>query len=158
MVLAPLILRADALLGFTAIIFIFAVVWSTDIAAYFAGRAIGGPKLYPRVSPSKTWSGAVGAVISALVVGILFPLLAGLANVWAVALVAIGLSVCSQAGDLIESAVKRQFGAKDASQVIPGHGGLMDRLDGFWAAALAAVVLGSLRAGLDAPAQGLLVW
>ena len=139
LLIAPVLLRRDAGFGFAAILFLFAIVWLTDIAAYFAGRAIGGPKLMPRVSPNKTWSGAIGGTLPAVVGGVL------VARQFAhrqprspSPCVALVLSVVSQAGDLFESAVKRQFNAKDASQLIPGHGGLMDRLDGFVAAAVAA--------------------
>ena len=155
---APSILRGDPALGFTAIIFLFAVVWATDALAYFAGRAFGGPKLAPAISPKKTWSGAAGGTLGALVAGLIVVKVAGLPVTFAVAAVALGLSIVSQAGDLLESGIKRHFNAKDASQLIPGHGGLMDRLDGFLTAALAAAMLGLLRGGLDAPAHGLLIW
>jgi phosphatidate cytidylyltransferase len=155
---APMILRHDAELGFLAIMLLFAVVWTTDIAGYFAGRAIGGPKLMPAVSPKKTWSGAivgaVGAVIAATLVAGLF----GSFNRTAIACIALLLSVVSQLGDLLESWIKRQFDAKDASGLIPGHGGVMDRLDGFWAAALVACLIGLLRGGFDGATRGLLVW
>jgi phosphatidate cytidylyltransferase len=154
----PVILRRDPALGFDAILFLFAVVWATDIAAYFAGRAIGGPKLLPAVSPNKTWSGAVGGTLGGVAAGLLVCKFAGLDLAPMLVLVALFLSVASQAGDLIESAIKRHFGAKDASQIIPGHGGLMDRLDGFLTAVLAAVMVGMARGGLDGAAQGLLVW
>jgi phosphatidate cytidylyltransferase len=158
LLLAPIVLRRDLTLGLTAILFLFAIVWATDIVAYFAGRAIGGPKLWPAVSPKKTWSGAVGGTIGAVAIGLILIKLAGLAIAPMLVLVAFGLSVASQAGDLLESAVKRHFGAKDASQLIPGHGGLMDRLDGFLTAAAAAVMVGLWRGGLDGAARGLLVW
>ncbi|MCO6185993.1 phosphatidate cytidylyltransferase [Rhizobium sp. L1K21] len=123
-------IRGSDLAGLVAIIFLFAVVWGTDIAAYFVGRAIGGPKLAPRISPGKTWSGAVGGTIagvflSALVVMVFFrqPSLALL-------VVSFFLSVFSQIGDLFESHIKRRFGVKDSSKLIPGHGGVMDRVDG----------------------------
>jgi len=155
---APLILRRDAALGFVAIAFLFAIVWATDIAAYFAGRAIGGPRLWPAVSPKKTWAGAVGGTLGGLAAGILTAKLLGLPIAPILVLVAGFLSVVAQAGDLLESAIKRHFGAKDAGQLIPGHGGLMDRLDGFLTAAAAAAMVGLIRGGLEAPARGLLVW
>jgi phosphatidate cytidylyltransferase len=158
LLLAPLGLRADASLGLTAILFLFAVVWTTDIAAYFAGRAIGGPKLWPAVSPKKTWSGAIGGTLGGIAAGVVVAKAAGLVIAPMLVLVTFGLSVASQAGDLLESAIKRHFGAKDASQLIPGHGGLMDRLDGFLTAVAAAVMVGLLRGGLEGPARGLLVW
>jgi phosphatidate cytidylyltransferase len=155
---APLILRRDPTLGFAAMAFLFAVVWATDILAYFAGRALGGPKLWPAVSPKKTWAGAVGGTLGGIAVGALTVKLLGLSVPAMLLLVACLLSVAAQAGDLLESAIKRHFGAKDAGSIIPGHGGLMDRLDGFLTAAAAAAMVGLLRAGLDAPARGLLVW
>ena len=158
LLLAPVLLRRDPALGFVSILFLFAVVWGTDIAAYFAGRGIGGPKLWPAVSPNKTWSGAIGGTLGGVAAGLLVVKLAGLAVGPALVLVAVGLSVASQGGDLLESRIKRRFGAKDASQLIPGHGGLLDRLDGFLTAALAAVMVGLIRGGLDGPARGLLVW
>ena len=156
--LAPAILRSDAALGFVAIVFLFAIVWTTDALAYFAGRALGGPKLMPAVSPKKTWSGAAGGTLGAVAAGLIVVKIAGLQLTVAVAAVALMLSVVSQIGDLVESAVKRRFNAKDAGQLIPGHGGLMDRLDGFLTAAAAAVMVGLLRGGLEGPARGLLVW
>jgi len=156
--LAPIILRRDPALGFVAILFLFAVVWGTDIAAYFAGRALGGPKLWAAVSPNKTWSGALGGALGGVVTALLVVTVAGLVIAPMLVLVALVLSIASQAGDLLESALKRQFGAKDASDLIPGHGGLMDRLDGFLTAVLAAVMVGLLREGFDGSARGLLVW
>lgn len=158
LLLAPIALRRDPSLGFVAIMFLFAVVWATDIVAYFTGRAFGGPKLWPAVSPKKTWSGAVGGTLGGVVAALLVVKLAGLVVAPMLVLVTLALSVASQAGDLLESALKRRAGAKDASQLIPGHGGLMDRLDGFLTAVLAAVMVGLLRGGLDGSARGLLVW
>jgi phosphatidate cytidylyltransferase len=157
-VLAPVVLRRDEEWGFVALIFLFAIVWTTDIVGYFVGRALGGPKLAPAISPKKTWSGAMGGTLAAVAIGAVVARLAGLPNIVAVVVVALSLSVISQAGDLAESAIKRRFGAKDASQLIPGHGGLMDRLDGFVAAAAAAALFGTMRAGMDAAAPGLLLW
>ena len=155
---APLILRRDPALGFAAIAFLFAVVWATDIAAYFAGRAIGGPKLWPAVSPKKTWAGAIGGTLGGIAAGALTVTLFGLPVPPMLLLVACLLSVVAQAGDLLESAIKRHFGAKDAGSIIPGHGGLMDRLDGFLTAAAAAAMVGLIRGGMEAPARGLLIW
>jgi phosphatidate cytidylyltransferase len=158
LVLAPAILRSDAALGFVAIIFLFAVVWGTDVFAYFAGRAFGGPKLMPAVSPKKTWSGAAGGTLGAVAAGLIVVKVAGLQLTPAVAAVALLLSIVSQVGDLLESAIKRRFNAKDSSQLLPGHGGLMDRLDGFLTAVLVAAMVGLLRGGFEAPAHGLLIW
>jgi phosphatidate cytidylyltransferase len=155
---APVLLRADAQYGLFAIVLLFAIVWSTDIFGYFAGRAIGGPKLLPSVSPKKTWSGAIAGTLGAMIVAIAVASLFGSFHAGTIAAVALLLSVCAQIGDLFESFVKRQFGAKDSSQLIPGHGGVMDRLDGFWAAALAGCLIGVLRGGVGDAARGLLIW
>jgi phosphatidate cytidylyltransferase len=155
---APVILRSDPEFGLMAIVLLFAIVWSTDIFGYFAGRSIGGPKLMPAVSPKKTWSGAIAGTLGAMIVAVLVAKLFGSFSMVAVAGVALMLSVCGQAGDLFESFVKRKFGVKDSSQIIPGHGGVMDRLDGFWAAAVAGCLIGLARGGFEAPARGLLAW
>jgi phosphatidate cytidylyltransferase len=156
--IGPILLRRDAALGFAALMFLFAVVWATDVLGYFVGRALGGPKLASKISPKKTWSGAIGGALAAMVVGVGVARLADLENMFAIAAVALLLSAVAQAGDLFESTIKRRFGAKDAGHLIPGHGGLMDRLDGFTAAAVAGALFGVLRAGMDVPAQGLLLW
>jgi phosphatidate cytidylyltransferase len=156
--LGPALLRRDAELGFAALLFLAATVWMTDISAYGVGRAVGGPLLWPRVSPNKTWAGAVGGLIGGVAAGTLVAYANGFGDLAKIGTIALMLSVLTQAGDLFESAVKRRFGAKDTSGLIPGHGGLMDRLDGFLVAALFALVIGIVRAGTDAPAQGLLIW
>jgi len=155
---APAVLRGDAEFGFVALMLLFGVVWTTDVMAYFVGRALAGPKLWPAVSPKKTWSGAVGGAVAAVAVGFGLSALAGIDHLVTLALVCAALSLAAQAGDLLESALKRRFGAKNASELIPGHGGLMDRLDGFVAAAAVATLLGLARGGFDAPARGLLIW
>ena len=155
---APILLRRDPEFGFVAIVLLFAVVWMTDIAAYFAGRLIGGPKLWPRASPKKTWSGALVGTAAAVMAAAAVAHAAGVGNLAAIAVLSLALSVASQIGDLFESSIKRRFGAKDASKLIPGHGGLMDRLDGFVAAAAVAAVIGLARGGLNAPSRGLLIW
>jgi phosphatidate cytidylyltransferase len=158
MLIAPVVLRADPTLGFATILFLFAVVWSTDIVAYAAGRAFGGPKLMPRVSPNKTWTGAIAGLAAGMVGGIVVARLALVDNLVAVGLVACALSIVSQVGDLLESAIKRRFNVKDTSWLIPGHGGLMDRLDGFLTASVLAVIIGLMHGGVAAPGRGLLVW
>jgi phosphatidate cytidylyltransferase len=158
-VLAPVVLRRDDELGLAAILFLFAVVWATDILGYFIGRAVGGPKLAPQISPKKTWSGACGGALGALAAGVAVAEVVVMpAGLIAVASIALVLSIIAQAGDLFESGVKRRFGVKDASHVIPGHGGLMDRLDGFLAAAAVAALIGLVHGGPDASARGLLLW
>lgn len=148
--LALIHLRGDAAAGRVNVIFLFLVVWSSDIGAYLAGRWLGGPKLAPAISPNKTWSGAMGGLASAMAVGGLaaygLDSAATAAGVpWPrVLLVAAALGLLSQAGDFFESWIKRRFHVKDTSSLIPGHGGLLDRLDGVLAAAPAAALLGVL--------------
>jgi phosphatidate cytidylyltransferase len=156
--LAPVVLRGDPQLGRPAILFLFGVVWTTDICGFFAGRWFGGPKLAARISPSKTWSGACGGTLGAIAVGLAMMHAFGEGTTIATIYLALALSIVAQGGDLLESAVKRRFGVKDASHVIPGHGGLMDRLDGFLAAAGVAALVGLLRGGIEASAHGLLLW
>jgi phosphatidate cytidylyltransferase len=156
--IGPIILRSDGEQGFLAVLFLFAIVWTTDIGAYFVGRAFGGPKLVPRVSPNKTWAGAIGGLLASVVVAVVVAKMAALTSLFALAMVAVVLSVLAQAGDLFESFLKRRFDAKDSSHLIPGHGGLMDRLDGFVTASVAAVIIGLARGGFEAPGRGLLVW
>jgi phosphatidate cytidylyltransferase len=158
LLLAPAMLRGDPDWGLTALLFLFADVWVTDIAAYFCGRAIGGPLLWPEISPKKTWSGAIGGVAGGVAASVAVAYASGIGRLGIVSVMAFVLSVLAQAGDLFESAVKRRVGAKDASHLIPGHGGLMDRLDGFLVAALAALLIGIIRQGTAAPARGLLIW
>ncbi|MBJ7408285.1 MAG: phosphatidate cytidylyltransferase [Bradyrhizobium sp.] len=155
--LASILVRKDLVNGFSALMFVLLVVWATDIGGYFAGRSIGGPKLWPRVSPKKTWSGAFGGFAASLAVAAGFAAF-GIGKAVPLLLVAAVLSVVSALGDLFESAVKRRFGVKDSSHLIPGHGGLMDRLDGFVAAILAAWIIGFLRHGVHSAGSGLMVW
>lgn len=128
--------------GRLSIFWLLAVVWATDIGAYAFGRTFGGPKLAPSISPKKTWSGSVGGLGCAVLAS------AGLllwgydmALTLSLAASAAGLSVVSQAGDLFESALKRRYHVKDSGSLIPGHGGVMDRFDGLWAAAPVAAAL-----------------
>ena len=154
---ASALMRQDSVKGFSALMFVLLVVWATDIGGYFAGRGIGGPKLWPRVSPKKTWAGALGGLGASIVVAIGFAAL-DLGRAVPLLLAGAILSVVSQCGDLFESAVKRRFGVKDSSQIIPGHGGLMDRLDGFIAAIVVASIFGFLRRGMDGVGSGLMIW
>lgn len=149
-------LRDGDAAGLWAILFLFAVVWATDILAYFVGRAVGGPKLAPSISPGKTWSGAIGGAAAGTLAGIgVAAAAASPASPWLIGLAALLLSVLSQMGDLFESGLKRRFGVKDSGWLIPGHGGVMDRVDGLVAAAIALYVVGALAAGVDMPAHGL---
>jgi phosphatidate cytidylyltransferase len=149
------LLRDGDQTGLTAILFLFAVVWATDIAAYFVGRSLGGPRLAPAISPGKTQSGAIGGAVGGVIAGIALAAFAGLGNLPLLALVAFLLSVVSQAGDLFESWVKRRHGVKDSGTLIPGHGGVMDRVDGLVAAAFALYAIGSMLGSADKPAQAL---
>lgn len=149
-------LRGGDAAGLAATLFLFAVVWATDILAYFVGRAIGGPKLAPSISPGKTWSGAIGGTIAGIIAGGAVALYAGIVwGVLATAVLTFVLSVVSQVGDLFESSLKRRFGTKDSSGLIPGHGGVMDRVDGLVAAAFMLFIIGAAASGLDAPAHAL---
>jgi phosphatidate cytidylyltransferase len=155
---APIVLRSDNENGFLAVIFLFAIVWTTDIAAYFVGRTVGGPKLMPQVSPKKTWAGALAGVVAAVVVALAIVKVAAQTDLFSIAMLAVALSVFAQGGDLFESFLKRRFGAKDSSHLIPGHGGLMDRLDGFVTASVVAALIGLARGGFEVPGRGLLLW
>lgn len=137
-------IRGEGLFGLFAMLFVFAIVWATDILAYFCGRALGGPKLAPRISPGKTWSGAIFGAAAGMAAGIGVAMAVRQGGGWMIPLVALALAVASEAGDLFESWVKRRFGAKDSSQLIPGHGGVMDRVDGLVFAAFAAFLIGNL--------------
>jgi phosphatidate cytidylyltransferase len=150
--------------GLRAIGWLFAVVWGTDVMAYFAGRLIGGPRFAPIISPSKTWAGTVCGMVGGAALGTIFLLIEGQitrletpAPIAVLFVLGLITSAISQGGDLFESWTKRRFGAKDTGGLIPGHGGLMDRLDGFIAAALFVAILGALR-GFPSPAEGLFHW
>lgn len=147
-------LRRDESWGFLAVLLIFAIVWSSDIAAYAAGRTIGGPKLWPRISPNKTWAGFIGGAAACLIVGAIFAQVVD-TSAWRLMALSLGLGLVAQAGDLGESALKRLFGYKDASGLIPGHGGFMDRMDSIVAVAVAAGLF-ALAADPHVPAKALL--
>ncbi len=151
-----LLLRGAGPHGFLGVLFVLVVVIATDTFAYVAGRLIGGPKLWPRVSPNKTWSGLAGGVAVAGTVGALFSQIVAGGAPLRMAALAIGLGVVAQGGDLAESALKRAFGVKDASSLIPGHGGFMDRMDGVVTAAPVAALIG-LLVNMYAPARALLL-
>ena len=139
--IAMLWLRGDQALGFEAVLFVFAIVWGSDIGAFAAGRGIGGPKLWARVSPNKTWAGFFGGLTAGVVAGIIFAqFVAGTSSV-VLALTGLVLAFVAQAGDLAESALKRRFGIKDSSAIIPGHGGVMDRADSTVAVSVAVSVM-----------------
>lgn len=153
------LLRGSIFDGVESVLWLFVVVWSSDAMAYFGGRAFGGPKIWPAVSPGKTWSGTLCGLICGAAFGWLALRLChvALAAPMALALGAL-LALAAFAGDLFESWIKRRFGVKDSGQWIPGHGGAMDRLDGFIAAATLAAVIGVVRYGAASAALGLLLW
>lgn len=141
--MAMLWVRDDPVTGQGVILlaWILALVIATDTGAYAAGRSIGGPKLAPRISPNKTWAGLLGGVVAAALVGLVFGLLLNLPSIWKLMILSGGLAVIEQVGDLLESAFKRRFGVKDSSHIIPGHGGVLDRVDGLLTVSVAVAVL-----------------
>jgi phosphatidate cytidylyltransferase len=136
--IAILFLREQPL-GFALALWTLAIVWATDIGAYFAGRAIGGPKLAPVISPNKTWAGLVGGMVAAAIVGALIAKFGHLPTraLWIAPL----LAVVAQLGDLLESGMKRHAGVKDSGKILPGHGGLLDRIDGLLPVAILVAAL-----------------
>ena len=149
---ALLWLRQDPSAGRADVLFLLLVVWAGDIGAYLVGRWIGGPRLAPRISPGKTWSGAIGGLLCAIVAGVLAAQFLANGPTWGAIPIAMLLGVVAQGGDLLESCVKRQLEVKDSSHLIPGHGGLLDRLDGLLAAAPVAALL-ALTLG-----RGVVLW
>jgi phosphatidate cytidylyltransferase len=139
---ALLWLRDDPVAGRSDVLFLLLIVWAGDIGAYLVGRWLGGPRLAPLISPGKTWSGSLGGLLAAVAVGLLAAhFLSDGASAWRAVLIAAILGVVAQAGDLLESFVKRRLEVKDSGTLIPGHGGLFDRLDGVLAAAPVAALL-----------------
>ena len=154
---AVFLLRQDDEVGFHAILVLFALVWGTDVAAYFVGKFVGGPKLWKRVSPKKTWSGSLGGLVLGTGFAIFVGWILGIpASVKLIAMLG-GLSVLSQVGDLAESQMKRMFGVKDSGTLIPGHGGVMDRVDGLLFAVVAAALIGFFFADIHSVASGFLI-
>jgi phosphatidate cytidylyltransferase len=149
-------LRSDPDFGLMAVLYLLAVAGTTDTTSYIGGKALGGPKLAPRISPNKTWSGFFVGTLTPALVGYAFALAIGGTFPWALALVSVALALSCQMGDLLESAVKRHFGVKDVSQLIPGHGGLFDRIDSLLLASVVAALI-ALR-DPAAPGAGLLIW
>ena len=150
-------LRASDQHGLVAILFVFAVVWTTDTFAYVCGTLIGGAKLWPTLSPNKTWAGTLGGIVFAGIAGALFALALVKGQPVELAITGVALSVAAQAGDMAESALKRVYGVRHSSGLIPGHGGFMDRMDGIAGAAIAAAVL-ALAVNAVEPARALLYW
>ncbi|MBV9219802.1 MAG: CDP-archaeol synthase [Methylobacteriaceae bacterium] len=160
MLVSIAVLRSSEPFGFEAIIWLFAVVWGNDTMAYFAGRLVGGPKLWPRLSPSKTWAGTVVGVLCGALAGLAAGLALGPASgsPWHYLALGLACALAALAGDLLESSIKRRFAVKDSSGLIPGHGGVMDRLDGFIAASVLAAAVGVSRFGVASAAAGLFSW
>jgi phosphatidate cytidylyltransferase len=157
-VMGLILLRKDPIFGLAAVMVIFLLVWACDTAAYFTGRAIGGPKLSPGISPGKTWAGFVGGVTASGLVGISAGFLVAPASPLMLGSFAAFLGAVSQGGDLVESAIKRYFGIKDSGNLIPGHGGILDRLDGVIAAVVVACLIGMAKLGPQGAAKGVLIW
>lgn len=149
-------LRSDATLGMLAVIFVIVIVIASDTFGFLFGRVLGGPRLWPRLSPNKTWAGLIGALVASSIIGALFWFAVPEASAVRLAATGVVLSLAAQGGDLAESAVKRRFGAKDSSSLIPGHGGVMDRVDGLVAAA-AVVGLATFVINVHSPAHALLI-
>jgi phosphatidate cytidylyltransferase len=155
-VAALVFLRSDATFGTAAVLFLFVVAWTADTAAYAAGRLIGGAKLAPAISPQKTWSGLIAGILVPAIAGFIFAKVIDNGSASRLGLLSATLALACQFGDLLESWVKRRFGAKDSSQLIPGHGGLLDRIDGLMMAAVLAALI-ALRNPAE-PGRSLLVW
>ena len=156
--LALILIRQSPEYGLFAVLWLFAVVWSADTLAYVFGRLIGGPKLAPAISPNQTWAGLVGAISGGVVASAAMGWYGALPTVWPLLVAGGVLAVLEQLGDLFESAAKRRFGVKDSGRIIPGHGGVLDRVDGLIFAAVAAAAFGYARGGHEAVASGLVVW
>ena len=150
-------LRSSVMWGFAGVLFLFLVVWAADTGAYAAGRTFGGPKLASRISPNKTWTGLIGGIGAAVLVGVIVGLVLDGGHSGRLAIMAFVLALAAQAGDIVESALKREHGVKDASELIPGHGGFMDRVDGLIFAAVLAALWG-LAINVHNPARALLMW
>ncbi|RED13210.1 phosphatidate cytidylyltransferase [Pontivivens insulae] len=138
-------LRNDTRFGFLAVLWLVLIVIAADVGGYFGGRIFGGPKLWPRVSPKKTWAGVIGGVLFAQITGFVFGLFTAVTYAPEVALMSAVVALVSVGGDLIESSAKRYFGVKDSSRLMPGHGGILDRLDGLMAAAIFVAAISFFR-------------
>ena len=157
-IIAAQALRGTTFAGVWAGLYLGTVVWMTDSAAFFTGRQIGGEKLAPEISPSKTWSGALGGLALGTTAGLIVWILVSDSPWWIGLLLSAAISILGQLGDLCESAVKRHFRVKDSGDIIPGHGGLMDRLDSLTLSVLLVLAIGALHGGWGAVAEGLLYW
>lgn len=158
LIVSVMAMRGEGMAGIWAGIYLGTVIWMTDSAAFFTGRQIGGEKLAPDISPSKTWSGALGGLALGTGAGLVVWVLVTDSPLWIGILLSAAISILGQAGDLTESAIKRHFRIKDSGDVIPGHGGLMDRLDSLTFGVFLVVMVGGLHSGFGAIAEGLLYW
>jgi phosphatidate cytidylyltransferase len=158
LILAALLMRGTGSAGIVAGVFLGTCVWMTDSAAFFTGRQIGGEKLAPAISPSKTWSGALGGLALGTIAGVSVWMVLTPSPWWIGLIVAASISVLGQVGDLTESSIKRWFRIKDSGDIIPGHGGLMDRLDSLTFGLFLVVIIGATHQGFGSVAEGLLHW
>ncbi|MGI9408883.1 MAG: phosphatidate cytidylyltransferase [Hyphomicrobiaceae bacterium] len=156
-VLALIRLRQDEEYGFFAVLLVLAVVWSHDTFAMLVGRTIGGPKIWPLLTPNKTWAGVAGGLVASSFAGSIFAITIPEANIASLAIIGLVLGLAGFFGDLLESAFKRTYGLKNASNIIPGHGGVMDRLDGVVLAAPVGLAIG-LMINYQSPARALIFW
>ncbi|MBJ6986342.1 MULTISPECIES: phosphatidate cytidylyltransferase [unclassified Devosia] len=158
LIISALLMRGVGDLGIVAGVFLGTCVWMTDSAAFFTGRQIGGEKLAPAISPSKTWSGALGGLALGTIAGLAVWMVLTPSPWWIGLIVAASISVLGQVGDLTESSIKRWFRIKDTGDIIPGHGGLMDRLDSLTFGLFLVVIIGATHQGFGSVAEGLLHW
>jgi phosphatidate cytidylyltransferase len=158
LILSAVLMRGSSEAGIWAGLFLGTVVWMTDSAAFFTGRQIGGEKLAPGISPSKTWSGALGGLALGSGAGLLLWVLLTDSPWWIGLAISFSISILGQLGDLSESAVKRHFRIKDSGDIIPGHGGLMDRLDSLTFGIILVLLIGAAHGGFGSVAEGLLYW
>ena len=140
-------LRSDPVLGLETVIWVFALVWAADTGAYGFGTVIGGPKLAPAISAKKTWAGLAGAILCSGLIGAMAATILEMEGWLQITAISVVIGIVSQAGDLVESRIKRHFGKKDTSGLIPGHGGLLDRIDGLLAASLVVGLISATEAG-----------
>ena len=157
-VVALIALRSGGEIGLTAVVWLFCVVWVADSLAYFSGRLIGGPKLAPKISPNKTWAGFIGGLAGAALAGYILVRVFDLSAALPIVILSVVAAVVAQLGDLQESWAKRQLNVKDSGTLLPGHGGLWDRLDALIVVAAFALAVGLARGQENTVAYNLLFW
>ena len=157
-IVSVLSIRGTLPIGIVAGVYLGTVIWLTDTGAFFAGRQLGGEKLAPEISPAKTWSGAFGGLLLGTAGGLAVWMYATSSPWWIGLCLSAVMSILGQSGDLSESALKRRFRVKDSGDIIPGHGGLMDRLDSVTFGALFMFAVGALHQGIGSVAAGFLNW